>query len=379
MQLTVILIGNAGRENCVQNTIKFFSRKLFNYSYLRFYVGAWFKQTRTYTADKTRRTRSAAQSHGDALLKSHPAPVHPDRCRRYNPQFVRATPRRSVRLSVCLSRKLGLEISFRLRCTSYLLHAGDAPVVATTHRYKKQTRAFFALRPPDTLPVSLPGILLSFLALPCNSFRERTDAVLIERPEIKRLPRHYWRNSIDRTMYFTLSRRVSRSRRWVDALRPFRFPKLDYLWGNPTCLPAATWYFVTKLISRVDISSARTDQDEGGSVSGPPGYRRTLRAAKAAPVRNGVTAITRRNLRREILSLQGTCIKFQTCSRGKTSAKNFVLRKINLIHYWKLEYHCYRNKIIKCFSINNMRNFLMTRVFFFFDILKFNAIKSIWE
>lgn len=56
------------------------------------------------------------------------------------------------------------------------------------------------------------------------------------------------------------------------------------------------------------------DQDEGGSVPGPRGYRRTLRAAKAAPVRNGVTAITRGNLRREILSLQGTCIKFQTCS-----------------------------------------------------------------
>lgn len=65
------------------------------------------------------------------------------------------------------------------------------------HTGTKNRRAFFVLRPPDTLPVSLPGILLSFLALPCNSFAKRP--VLIERPEIKRLPRHRWRNSIDRT------------------------------------------------------------------------------------------------------------------------------------------------------------------------------------
>lgn len=101
------------------------------------------------------RTRSSAQSHGDALLKSHPAPVHPDRCRRYNPQFVRAVSRRSVRLSVCLSRKLGLEISFRLRCTSYLLHAGTLSC-RSRHTGTKNRRAFFVLRPSDTLPVSLP-------------------------------------------------------------------------------------------------------------------------------------------------------------------------------------------------------------------------------
>lgn len=136
-----------------------------------FYVGAWFKQTRTCTADKTRRTRSSAQSHGDALLKSHPAPVHPDRCRRYNPQFVRATPRRSVRLSVCLSRKLGLEISFRLRCTSHLLHA---LLPLRRHTGTKNRRAPFLSSDHPTLSPSVSPVF-SCRFLPCRVIVSRKD------------------------------------------------------------------------------------------------------------------------------------------------------------------------------------------------------------
>lgn len=73
-----------------------------------------------------------------------------------------------------------------------------------------------------------------------------------------------------------------------------------YRRGGPTCLPAATRYFVTKLISRVDTSSARTGSIEGGSVLGFSKLVKDTSRYRTCSGSQSVTAITRSNLRCKI-------------------------------------------------------------------------------
>lgn len=133
----------------------------------------------------------------------------------------RNTARRSVRLSVCLSRKLGLEISFRLRCTSYLLHAGTL-LPLRRHTGTKNRRApflFLSTRPPNTLPVGLPPVS-SCRFLPRRVIVSRKDRCGTDRATgnktapstlLEKLP--YTSIARISSMYFTLSRRVLCSRR----------------------------------------------------------------------------------------------------------------------------------------------------------------------
>lgn len=217
----------------------------------------------------------------------------------------------SVYLSVCLFRKLGLEISFRLRCTSYLLHAETPSLPRRRIEVQKRDTRLFCFCPPSVLFSSSLRVSPRCRVIVWRKDPERSLGLLIERPEIKRHPRRsYWWNSayIDRhgplgqPSIHPFPMGVPHSK---VSLRPLSLPFIR----NRTickvalpCSPAATRYFVTKLISRVNISSARTDQT-GGSV---------LEAKDTSgPTRSGsqrVTVITRNNLRREIQSLQGNVL-----------------------------------------------------------------------
>lgn len=89
-----------------------------------------------------------------------------------------APARSSVRPSVCLSRKLGLEISFRLRCTSYLLHAETPPSLLRHTGTKTDTR-FFLFLPSNRL--TPPSVVSPASLSPLHVIVSRKDRSVTDR------------------------------------------------------------------------------------------------------------------------------------------------------------------------------------------------------
>lgn len=190
-----------------------FSNEFVIYSHLIF--AAYFTLARDLS--ETRRSRpirrgargSSARSHGDALLKPHPVPVHP----RSMLSRERSTicSHRLVRLSVRLSvQEIGFGDFVQIAVHVLSLACGNAPVAATRHTGTKTDTRLFCFCPQSyraTLhpPALFPSIFVASCAFSPsrNSFAKRDrSATDRERPEIKRLPRRScWRNSarIDRT------------------------------------------------------------------------------------------------------------------------------------------------------------------------------------
>lgn len=170
---------------------------------------------------------------------------------------------------------------------------------------QKQTRAFFFVSP--TAPRRHPAVFPAFLSPFASSRRQ----VIVSRRDQSATDRATGNKTAPSTILLEkLCMHRSHgplrcpspfhegcpTRRWVDALCPARSLKPPgYLRGGPTCLPAATRYFVTKLISR------------GGYQfrSNGPGWKRIgLRSSKLAKGTlhqtcsgsRRVTVITRNNL-----------------------------------------------------------------------------------
>jgi len=151
-----------------------------------------------------------------------------------------------------------------LRCTSYLLHAETPPSLRWHTGTKTDTRLFLFLSPNHaTLP------RLSSLSPPATSLRHvivsRKDRSATDRatgnkmaPSTVLLEELCMHRSHGPLQYPSPFHEGCPTRRWVDALCPIRSLRSGYVRGGSTCLPAATRYFVTKLISKGDINSART-------------------------------------------------------------------------------------------------------------------------